>query len=133
VRGDRIRGFLKSEDAGLLLLALLCTVGAWLAPGGWHFGLVFSFLCVGIFFDLISLALHVSTLVTKKYSSGFPVVGAIFYAWFILTSRFSLVGWGEEGLARLLLYKVGDAALLLGFHILCHLPMRFQRPRDEYD
>src|SRR5215216_4024840 len=40
---------------------------------------------------------------------------------------------GEAALSRVLLFKVVDAILLLGLHLLCQSPMRLQMTREDAD
>ena len=133
MKSHSVNSVLMSEDGGLLLIILLTTIGAWLAPDDWHYSITLPILGLGVFFDLISLAAHVSTLISNKYYSGFPGVGGFFYCWFIISSRFSLVGSGGAALPRVLLFKVADAVLLLGLHVLCQSPMGLRMSREDYD
>jgi len=76
---------------------------------------------IGVVFDLLSLFYHIMTMVTGKYMSGWPGLGLIFYAYFLVASRFSLVGPSETELGRVLLFKLADLVLLVAFHALCQL------------
>src|SRR5215216_4024841 len=96
MKSHSMKRVLMSEDGGLLLIILLTTIGAWFAPDNLHYRMTLTILCLGVFFDLISLVAHVSTFIRKKYYSGFRGVGGFFYCWFIISSRFSLVGSGKR-------------------------------------
>jgi hypothetical protein len=122
---------LTLEDWLPLLIIPISSVGAWFLPDE-YLRYVFAFLILGVLFDLLSLVAHVATLVTKRFSSGFPLVGLFFYAWFVLAYRKSLVAPHETTLPLLLLYKLLDLVLLVCLHGLCQLPMAFQGPRDRY-
>lgn len=122
---------LYMELGGYLAIVAVFSVGAWFLPDEYH-RIVFGLLAIGVLFDLLSLFYHVMTLATGKFMSGFPVVGLFFYAWFLLASRFSLVGWEQTELSHVLLFKLADGALLLVLHALCQLPMLLQKPRSEY-
>jgi hypothetical protein len=93
---------------------------------------VFGALALGGLFDLISLVAHLSTLITGRFSSGFPLVGLFLYGWFVLAYRKSLVAPDETSLPYIVLYKLLDLTLLAAVHLLCQLPMCFQEPRDQY-
>jgi hypothetical protein len=120
------------ELGGFLAIVGVTCVIAWFLPEKYNRMLALGFLAIGILFDLLSLLYHAMTLLTGKYMSGFPVVGLLFYVWFLMVSRFSLVNWEETDLGRLLLFKLEDFVLLFGFHALCQLPMFLQKPRSEY-
>ena len=120
-----------SEDALLLVLVPASSVAAWFLPGQYQ-RYVFAFLILGLLFDLLSLACHVATLATGKFSSGLPLVGLFLYAWFVLAYPGSLVAPQETAFLRILLYKPLDLLLLAGLHLLCQLPMFFQGPREKY-
>lgn len=125
-------GFAK-EDMIYVAAALLAIPVMWLLPTSTNVKIALAILGFGIVFDLLSLYCHVMTILTGKYSSGFPVVGLLFYTLFLLTSQFSPAGWHETSPGRVILYKVADALILLSFHIGCQLPMRFQKSREHYE
>jgi len=127
----RITGVLP-EVASYIAIILLSSVGAWFIPGKYHYQLVIGFLVIGVVFDLLSLFFHTMTLITRKFMSGFPFVGLFFYVWFLLASRFSLVAREETSMPRILMFKLADAALLIAFHGLCHFPMFFKGPHENY-
>lgn len=70
------------EVAGLLDVVGVSSVGAWFLPDGYHLMVVVGLLGLGLLFDLLSAFYHVMTLVTGKFSSGFPGVGLIFLSGF---------------------------------------------------
>jgi hypothetical protein len=129
----RVKGSVTLKATGYLAVAVLCIAGMWVLPVDKNFKIAFSLLCFGAIFDLVSLFYHVSTIVTGKYMSGFPVVGLIFYGLFLLTAQTPLVARHETALTRVLMYKIADALILLVFHLCCHLPMRLQKSRESYD
>lgn len=122
-----------NEDVICVVVALFTAVVMWLIPFAANIKIAFIIFGIGIFFDLMSLFYHVMTIVTGKYMSGFPVVGLLFYGLFLLTSQFSLVGWNETSLGRIMLYKIVDALILLVFHMICQIPMIFQKSRKHYE
>jgi hypothetical protein len=113
------------------LIAIGITV-AWLAPGKYHRQFVLGFLGLGVMFDLLSLFYHTMTLLTRKYMSGFPYVGLLFYGWFLLASRFALTAPHETTFGRIVAFKCLDALLLIAFHGLCQSPAFLQGPRQNY-
>ena len=130
---NRLKSFLTSEDAGLLLILLSSTIASWLVPLDYNYKFAFFLLGCGIFFDVFSFIFHVSTIITKKYSSGFGGFGLVFYGWFIVVARFSIAGRNQTTVTNILLFKVADILLLLGFHMLCHFPVKFHEPRENYE
>jgi hypothetical protein len=122
---------LSAEDLLPVLLIPATSVGAWFLPDQ-YLGFVFAILALGLLFDLLSLFSHLMTLATGKYKSGFPLVGLLFYVWFVLAYRRSLIAPHEEGLGYIALFKLLDLLLLAGVHLLFQAPMLFQRPRDKY-
>ena len=121
----------SAEDWLPLLIVPLTSVAAWFLPDEYLY-VVFGALSLGVLFDLISLVAHVLTLITGRFSSGFPLLGLFMYGWFILAYRKSLLVPDETSLPWLVLYKLLDLLLLAGLHLLCHLPMFLQKPRDQY-
>ena len=109
------------------------SIGAWFLPNQYHLQVVFGILGLSILFDILSLFYHVMTILTGKFMSGFPGVSLLFYLWFLLASKFSLVAMQETALLRIVIYKLVDAVILIAFSFLCHLPTRFQGPRDRYN
>jgi hypothetical protein len=130
---ERVKSSFTLKTTGYVAVAVLCIAGMWLLPANINFKIAFSILCCGAFFDLVSLFYHVSTIITGKYMSGFPVIGLIFYGLFLLTAQTPLVARHETVLTRVLLYKIVDALILLAFHLCCHLPMRLRKSRESYD
>jgi hypothetical protein len=119
------------EDILPLLLVPASSVAAWFLPAPYiHY--LFSLLAVGLLFDLLSFACHVSTLVTGKFRSGLPLVGLFLYVWFVLAYPRSLVAPQQAEVLRVLLYKPLDLLVLAGVHLLFQLPMFFHGPRDRY-
>jgi hypothetical protein len=127
---DKLRQY--KEPLGFLALIAATCVIAWFLPDQYNRNMAVGILAMGTLFDLLSLFYHVMTLLTGKYMSGFPLVGLVFYIWFLLASRFPLMSWEETELGSLWLFKLVDGALLFGFHALCQLPMFLQKPRSEY-
>jgi hypothetical protein len=127
---DKVRP--NVEIGALLAVVAVHSVVAWFLPEWYHRRFVLAPLAAGFCFDLMSAFYHIMTLVTGKFMSGFPLVGLFFYAWFLLASRFTLTGGEQQGLAGVLLFKLVDAAVLLGFHALCQSWMFLQKPRSEY-
>jgi hypothetical protein len=113
------------------LLVLGSSIGAWFLPDE-YLPFVFAILILGLLFDLMSLLYHVLTLVTGRFMSGFPLVGLLFYGWFVLAYRRSLLAPHEEAVGQVVLYKLLDLLLLAGLHLLFQLPMCFQGPRGKY-
>jgi len=126
-----IKSFVRSENFVILLVILWATVGAWLSTDAWNRRAAFMVLGLGLTFDVLSLTIRIRSILVKKQSSGFPVIGLLCYVWFILVSKFSLVGWTQTEPYYILLFKIADGALLFGFHTLCNGRMRFRRPVDE--
>jgi hypothetical protein len=125
------KGRRYAELGGYLALLAFSSVVAWFLPDEYNRKSAFVLLSIGVAFDLLSLFYHVMTIATGKFMSGFPLVGLIFYVWFLLASRFSLVGWGETEMGRVLLFKLADLAGLAAFHAFCQLPIFLQKPRSE--
>ena len=130
---NRLKSFLTSESGVLLIIIVSFTVVSWLVPVDYNFKFAFFLLGCGIFFDVISFIIHVGVIITKKFSSGFLGIGLVFYGWFIIVSRFSIIGSGQTTVSGILLYKIADILLLLGFSLFCHLPLKFQQPRENYE
>ena len=130
---NRLKSFPTSDDFGLPLIFVSSTIASWLVPLHYNYDFAFFLLGCGIFFDVISFIIHVGVIITKKFSSGFPGVGLFFYGWFIIVSRFSIVGRDQTTVSGILLFKIADILLLLGFSLLCHLPLKFQPPRENYE
>jgi len=128
---SNIKNFVRSEEFVILLLILGMTIGAWLGTDEWNRRVSITVLGLGILFDVMSLAIRIRSKLVKKQSSGFPVIGLLFYVWFLLVSKFSLVGWTQTEPVYILLFKIADGALLFGFHTLCNGRMRFRRPVNE--
>ncbi len=108
------------ETGKYLAVIVESSVAIQCLPGKFNLRVAFGLLGTGIVFDAISLFYRVLTLVTGRFSSGFPLIGLIFYFWFTLASHFSLVAPHETAPGRLLAYKMADFALLAGLHGLIH-------------
>ncbi len=130
LNSNKVRPYV--ELGGCLAIVVASSMGAWFLPDEYHRKVTIGLLAIGVFFDLLSLFYHLMTMAIGKFLSGFPMVGLFFYAWFILSSRYSLVAWGETDLDRVLLFKLADLAMLLALHALCQLPTLRQKPRSEY-
>lgn len=122
----------SDEDVIILVGVLAGVIVMWFIPSTVNVKFAFVILGIGLLFDLLSLFYNLMTILTGKYMSGFPVIGFLCYLLFLLTSKFSLVGWNETSLAHIMLYKVADALILLAFYIGCQIPMRFQKSREYY-
>lgn len=133
MKGLKRKSLLAVENIAYLTLLFVSLLYAWFTPGGdkYHVGFVFGFLLIGIFFDLMSLFFHSMTLATGKHMSGFPFVGLIFYAWFLIASKFSLVAYWETSPLQILQFKFCDAMLLSAFHFFCQSPLLFREWRDK--
>jgi hypothetical protein len=120
-----------SEDVMMLVVIVASSIGAcWFLPDE-KLRLVFLLVIIGLFFDVFSCFCHVMTLVTRQYSSGFPMLGLVFYTWHILASRKALLFSQVTGV-RILLFKLIDLLFLLSVHLLFQLPMFFQGPRENF-
>jgi len=126
-----IKNFVRSEEFVILFVILWVTVGAWLSTEEWNRRASFIVLGLGLTFDVLSLTIRIRSKLAKKQSSGFPVIGLLFYVWFLIVSKFSLVGWMQTDPFYIFLFKIADGALLFGFHTLCNGRMRFRRQVNE--
>jgi len=69
----------------------------------------------GLIFDLLSLFMLITTIASRKFSSGFPGVGLICYALFMLSSLEPALR-GRVTLTKALLLGV----VLICFHVVMH-------------
>lgn len=76
---------------------------------------------IGLFSDLISLAARISTAITGKYSSGFFLIGFIFYFWAWISYPHAVFLDGSDGLLSLWLRKLPDILSLAVLHLLIHV------------
>jgi hypothetical protein len=76
---------------------------------------------IGLFFDLISLVARISTAITGKYSSGFFLVGFIFYFWAWISYPHAVLLGESDGLLSLWLRKLPDILCLAVLHLLIHV------------
>lgn len=93
----------KTEDGAIALVIVSTCVAGWLFPERFV-PFYLALLGMGLFFDIASLCLHLSTLITGRYQSGFPLVGLVFYVWFDVGYRKSLLAPEEARFTNLLLY-----------------------------
>src|SRR5690349_755680 len=97
----------KTEDGACLTIVVGTCVAGWLVPDRCVVSFL-SLLALGLFLDFMSLSCHLYTLVPGRYESGFPLLGLLFYVWFVLAYRKSLVAPEETDLRYLFLYKLLD-------------------------
>lgn len=92
----------------------------------WHFPAIHPIaplilLGIGLIFDLISLSARISTAITGKYSSGFFLVGFLFYFWAWISYPHAVFLGESDGLLLLWLRKLPDILCLGVFHLLIHV------------
>jgi hypothetical protein len=93
----------------------------------WHMPVIYPIaltilLGFGLFFDLISLAARISTAITGKYSSGFFLIGFIFYFWAWISYPHAVFLRGSDSLLSLWLRKLPDILCLAVLHLIIHVP-----------
>ncbi len=76
---------------------------------------------IGLFFDLISLVARISTAISGKYSSGFFLMGFIFYFWAWISYPHTVVLGESDSLLSLWLRKLPDILCLAVLHLLIHV------------
>ena len=111
------------EWRGVAVFAALFVVSSILI---WHFPALHTIaplilLGIGLLFDLISLIAQISTAITGKYSSGFFLIGFIFYLWAWISYPQAVFLGGSDGLLSLWLRKLPDILCLAVLHLLIHV------------
>jgi hypothetical protein len=76
---------------------------------------------IGFLFDLISLIARISTAITGKYSSGFFLIGFIFYFWAWISYPHAVLLGESDSLLSLWLRKLPDIFCLGLLHLLIHV------------
>jgi hypothetical protein len=127
-----VAGVRWHEDDRILFALAVAAIGSWFLPEQDVFRCLVWVLALGLFFDVFSLACHLSKLIIGRYSSGLPGLGLVCYSFFLLSYRKALVAPHEMRLPLILLYQPLDALLFVADHVLFQLPMFFQGPRRQY-
>jgi hypothetical protein len=83
---------------------------------------------LGIFFDVMSTVAYLSTLITRRYSSGFLGFGFICFLWAWLSYPASVIIQTPQSLPMLWLAKLPDLVALFLFSACFHFPFWFMRP-----
>lgn len=84
---------------------------------------------IGVFLDFSSICARILTYVTGRYSSGFFLIGFVFYFWTWLSYPNSiLISTNTESLLSIWLYKSLDIFVMAIFHLFSHL--RFGKDKD---
>ncbi len=82
----------------------------------------------GVFFDVMSAVAYISTLITKRFSSGFFGFGFVCFTWAWLAYPASVLIATPQTLPILWLAKLLDLAALFIFSMCFHVPFMFMRP-----
>lgn len=109
------------ELAGIATVVFGTGIGARFLNNEYNLRAALGLLSLGVLFDLLSLFYAYLSWKTGKFMSGFPVIGLLFYVWFLLASRFTLTG-GLRAWDAPLYYKGLDFLALFAFHFFCQWP-----------
>jgi hypothetical protein len=117
-----------------IVFFILIVVGSSIAI--WHIGMIqpiapMILLGIGLFFDILSLIARISTVVTGRYSSGFFVVGFVFYLWAWISYPHAVLLGDSQGLLSLWIWKLPDIICLAALHLAIHVS--FGRDGDGSD
>jgi len=80
---------------------------------------------IGLFFDAMSVVAYISTLVTKRYSSGFLGFGFVCFFWAWLSCPAAVLLSTPQSLAVLWLAKLLDLVALFVLSMCFHVPFWF--------
>ncbi len=100
----------------------------------WHFRAIqpilpLVLLGIGLFLDCMSVIARIQTARTGKYSSGFFVVGFIFYLWAWVSYPHAVILEDSPNMLSLWLRKLPDILSLAVLHLAVH--MSFSRDSNE--
>lgn len=124
IPAQKERALTKWEEWRAVILFVAIIIGSSVAI--WHVPLLQPvtlpiLLGVGLFFDLVSLMARISTAITGRYSSGFFIVGFVFYFWAWLAFPHSVLLGQADGLLVLWMRKALDLVSLALVHLLIHV------------
>jgi hypothetical protein len=84
---------------------------------------------LGLFLDCMSVIARIQTARTGKYSSGFYVIGFVFYLWAWVSYPHAVILEDSQNLLFLWLRKLPDILSLAALHLAVH--MSFTRDSSE--
>jgi len=88
---------------------------------------------IGLLFDLVSVAARISTAITGRHSSGFFIVGFVFYFWAWLSYPGPVILETGDGQFSLWLRKSLDILCMGILHILCHVSFGRESSVDTHE